>query len=102
MHKAPTLRRPREIFDNHGRMLGQADGFRPDPSTGGLGLELDLTPEIVAELGAEVASVWVPDAKVLAVRRDRMMLDLSTSELAQLVHRPKPPAAEPAGDRLEA
>lgn len=88
MHKAPTVERPREIFDSHGRMLGQAHGFRPDPVTGSLGLELELSPDIVQKVGTDVHSVWVREDEVMAMRRDRMTLDLSLEEIRRLVRRP--------------
>lgn len=105
MHKAPTVQRPRAIFDNHGRHLGRAEGFRPDPGTGSLGLELELSPEIVEALDADVHSIWVSDEHVMAVRKDRMTVDLSLEEVRRFVHQPTavPELAEPAAeDAVEA
>lgn len=105
MHEAPTVQRPREIFDSHGRLLGRAEGFRADPGTGTLGLELELSSEVVEALEGQVRSVWVREDQVMAVRRDRMTLDLSREEIARLVRRPSAvPEIEDrtARDRLEA
>lgn len=107
MHKAPTVQRPREIFDNRGRLLGRAEGFRPDPGAGNLGLELELSPELVEALDANVRSVWVSEDQVMAVRKDRMTLDLSLEEIRRFVRHPTtvPELADAdpaAGDPVEA
>lgn len=98
MHKAPAVEQPREIFDSHGRPLGRAQGFRPDPSTGSLGLELELSPEIAGSLQTDASSVWIRDDQVMAVRKDRVTLDLSLEEIQRLVRRltSAPELAEPA------
>lgn len=88
MHKAPSVERPREIFDSHGRLLGQTSGFRPDPESGSLGLELELAPETVEDTDSNVRSVWLPANQVMAVRRDRMTLNLSIEELHRYVRTP--------------
>lgn len=98
MFKAPAVERPREIHDSHGRLLGHAEGFRPDPSTGSLGLELELAPEVAGSLETDASSVWIRDDQVMAVRKDRMTLDLSLEEIERLVRRLEsgPKLAEPA------
>lgn len=105
MHKAPAVQRPREIFDNRGRLLGRAEGFRPDPGTGSLGLELELSPEVVEALDDDVRSIWVSDEHVMAVRKDRVTVDLSLEEVHRFVRRPTtvPELGGPEpGDRVEA
>lgn len=106
MHKAPSVARPREIFDSHGWLLGQTSGFRPDPESGILGLELELAPETIEEMNSNVRSVWIPANQVMAVRRDRMTLELSLEELHRYVRTPAMKATGLEGavtrERLEA
>lgn len=104
MHKAPSVRQPREIFDRHGQLLGRSTGFRPDPGSGGLGLEVELTPETRASLNTPLRTVWVPETEVIAVRRDRLLVDLTVEELRRFVREPASPelARDELGGRLEA
>lgn len=81
MYKAPSIQRPRDVFDYHGRRLGQTDGFRPDPGSGGLGIELELDDEARALLDTDTTRTWLASDEVMAVRRDRMVLDMSLREL---------------------
>lgn len=84
-HKAPSVQRPREVYDHHGHPLGRSDGFVPDPGTGGLGIELEIDEEARELLDTETTRTWVSADKVIAVRKDRMVLDVSLRELRLLL-----------------
>lgn len=80
-HKAPSVQRPREVYDYHGRPLGRSDGFVPDPGSGGLGIELEIDAEARELLDTDTTRAWLSADKVIAVRKDRMVLDVSLREL---------------------
>lgn len=81
MYKAPAIQRPRTVYDAHGHHLGQSEGFRPDPGSGGLGIELELAEEARSVLDTQTTRTWLPADDVVRVRRDRMVLDLTVREL---------------------
>lgn len=85
VHKAPSIQCPREIYDAHGHFLGEADGFVPDPGSGGLGIELEIEEQARDLLDTELSRAWLGSDKVARVRRDRMILDLSLTELRLLL-----------------
>lgn len=84
-YKAPAIERPRDIFDSHGRPIGRTRGFVPDTDSGGLGIELEIDPEARELLDTDLARAWLGLDQVNAVRRDRMILDLSARELRKLL-----------------
>jgi hypothetical protein len=84
-YKAPSVQRPREVFDSHGHPLGRSDGFVPDPESGGLGIELEIGEEARELLDVDLSRAWLSSDKVMAVRKDRMILDLSLRELRHLL-----------------
>lgn len=84
-YKAPSIQRPREIFDSHGRPIGQTEGFVPDTDGGGLGIELEIDPEAQDVLDTDLTRAWLSSDKIIAVRKDRMVLDLSARELRMLL-----------------
>lgn len=85
MYKAPSIQRPRDVYDYQGRRLGQTDGFRPDPGTGGLGIELELDEEGRKLLDTDRTHMWLSTDKVMAVRRERVVLDAALRELRLIV-----------------
>jgi hypothetical protein len=83
LYKAPAIQRPRDVYDYHGHRLGETNGFHPDPGSGGLGIELEIDDEARELLDTETTRVWLSSDQVMAVRRDRMILDMSLRELRQ-------------------
>lgn len=81
MHQAPSIQRPRDVFDYHGHHMGETSGFRPDPGSGGLGVELELDEEARELLDTRLTRIWLTSDQVQAVRRDRIVLDMSLREL---------------------
>lgn len=81
MYKAPSIQRPRDVYDSHGRLLGVSDGFRPEPWSGGLGIELQIDPDARGLLDTQTTRAWLSADDVLRVRRDRMVVGLSLREL---------------------
>lgn len=80
-YKAPAIERPRDVYDDHGRPLGSTDGFLPDPGSGGLGIELEIDEEARHILDTDLRWAWISADHVIAVRRDRLILNMSAREL---------------------
>ena len=81
VYKAPTVQRPRDVFDGHGHLLGISDGFRPDATAGGLGLEVEFVEEARSLLDTGRTRVWISADRVDRVRKDRVILDVTLREL---------------------
>jgi hypothetical protein len=86
MYKAPSIEQPRRVFDSHGHMLGECDGFRPDPATGGLGIEIEFEDEARSLLDTDLRRAWLSADDVRNVRPDRMILALTLRELRLVLH----------------
>lgn len=61
------------------------EGFRPDPVTGRLGLDVALVQDAIEALETKRSSLWVDDGGVFAIRRDEIVLDLSLADLRKLL-----------------
>lgn len=81
MYKAPSIQRPRDVYDAHGRLLGTSEGFRPEPWSGGLGVEVEIDPRARDLLDTTTTVAWLSADDVLRVHRDRMVIGLSLREL---------------------
>lgn len=101
-HKAPSIERPRDVYDSHGRPLGSSDGFLPDPGSGGLGIELEIDEEAREVLDTDLRRAWVSADQVIAVRRDRLILNMSARELRmRLRNRSFAELREPSPEEME-
>lgn len=96
MDKTPRVFPARTVRDSHGATIGHSGGFRPDPLTGNVGLDIQLTRSARDRMRIKEPSIWVDDEHVLAIRRDEVVIDWSLEELSTLVQaHGKPPAQEP-------
>lgn len=81
VYKAPSIQRPRDVYDAHGNRLGRSEGFQPDPGSGGLGIELEIEEAARNLLDTETTRTWLSADQVTRVYRDRMVLALTLREL---------------------
>ncbi len=90
MHPTP---RTRIVRDSHGDIVGLSQGFRPDPLTGRLGLQIELLPDPGDAIGTGDRTLRIDDRNLTALRRDEIVIDLSLDELKRLG--PTGPAGPP-------
>lgn len=85
MHKHPRTTPARLIRDSHGSFVGLLEGFRPDPITGRLGLDVALLQDAIEAMETRRSSLWMDEGAVFAIRRDEIVLDLSLKEMRRLL-----------------